>query len=208
MSPTSRPRATAVAVASALLLLTGCGGSESSGDDAAEETLGWFPKEDEVTGIDFALPPPSSGPEEQRRPGKETAVESRGYAARAGEITLAVQFLSTPESPASLDKELPAQRMPYVVVDQIRAEGDYMVDVLSNRRVEEIDQPTYDAVLQAEGDGEEAIWVMRSRAFDDFVLVTQVVGFPEGETDAELERRVRTAFDRLNGTVRIPDSLE
>lgn len=207
MSEPTRLRATALAVASTLLLLTGCG-SGSSGDDSKNTNMGWFPKEDVETGVDFALPPPASGPEEQRRPGKDTAVASRSYAAPAGEITLSVQFLSTPESPESLAEELPAQRMPFVVIDRIRSEGDYAVDVLSNERVEGFEQPTYDARLQASSADEEAVWAMRTRAFDDFVLVTQVVGFPDGEVSPELEQRVVTALARLNDTVTIPDSLQ
>lgn len=207
MSHSTRLRATALALSSALLLVTGCG-SESSANDPANVTLGWVPKDDEQTGVGFALPAPVTGPEAQRRPGEETAVASRAYAARAGELTLSLQFLSTPESPGSLAEELPVQRMPYVVIDQIRAQGGYEVDVLSNERADDLQQPTYDARLRASSGEEDAVWAMRSRAFEDFVLVTQVVGFPADGISPEFEQRIETAFERLNDTIVIPDSLE
>lgn len=208
MSHTTRLRATALAGASALLLLTGCGSASSSaGNDATDATFGWIPQEDEATGVDFSLPVPITGPTEQRRPGAGTAVASRAYAGQAGELTLSVRFLSTPDSPESLVEEVPAQRMPYRVIDQIRAEGDYQVDVISNQRVDGTEQPTYDARLRASSEEEDAAWAMRTRAFDEFVLVTQVVGFPEGEVSPAFEQQVQTAFERLNATVEIPASV-
>jgi hypothetical protein len=205
MTATLRVRATVPAVVAALLLLTGCGSDDNG--DSATVGMGWIPKEDEPTGVDFALPAPAAGPQEQRRQGRRTSVDSRSYAGRAGELTLSVQFLSTPESPQSLDQELPVDRMPQVVTDQLAEEGDYEVDVLSNERVDAEQRPTYDARLRVSSAEDEALWTMRTRAYDDFVLVTQVVGFSEGESGPGFQQQVATAFERLDDTVAVPESL-
>jgi hypothetical protein len=183
--------------------------------------MGWVPREDEETGVDFALPPPASGPEETRREGKDTAVASRAYAGRAGDITISAQFLSTPENPGSLAKELPPEGLPRLVIEQIEAAeaaetaqggaggaADYEAELVSNDRLEEADQPTYDAHLRVSSPQQEAVWRLRTRAFDEFVLVTQVVAFPEGDADAEVERQVEMAFRQLNSTVGVPSGVQ
>lgn len=172
--------------------------------------MGWIPREDEKTGVTFALPPPMAGPEEERRPGRSTAVARRAYTARAGDLAFAVQLFSTPESPGSLARELPPQRMPFVTLDQLQDGGDYEADVVSNERVQGLDHPAYDALLELSGDGEEASWWMRTHALDEVVLVTQVAVFvdsEDSEDSAELEARGAAAFDRLNSSVDIPPDL-
>jgi hypothetical protein len=169
--------------------------------------MGWIPKQDEETGIGFALPPPTAGPEERRRPGRSTEISTRAYTARAGDVSFSVQFVSTPDSPASLAREVPPQRMPLVAIDQVRAEGDYEAEVLSNERVDDLDPTTYDAQVEISSDDERAIWWMRTRDLGEVVLVTQVVVFMEGGNHGELEAQGATAFDRLNGTVEVPEEL-
>lgn len=202
MTPTLAPRRLAVGLVCAALL------SACSSDGSGSNPVGWLDQEDEETGVGFALPPPVTGPEESRRPGRTTAVASRSYGARSGELTLSVQLLSTPEDQAALDREVPAHRAASVVVEQLRAAGDYRTQVLSNDRVDELAQPTYDVRMVVTSTEEEALWSMRTRAFDEFVLVTQVVAFVEDGDRSDLEEQVATAFDRLNGTVVLPPSLE
>ena len=207
MTPTRHLRPLVVVLLCTGGLISGCTGGGT--DDGGDTPMGWVPREDGETGVDFALPPPSSGPEETRRPGTDTAVASRAYAGRAGDITISVQFLSTPESPEALTEELPPEGMPRLVLDQIEADdADYQAELVSNDRLEEADQPTYDAHLRVSSPEQEAVWRLRTRAFDEFVLVTQVVAFPEGGTDADVERRVEKAFEQLNGTIGVPPSLQ
>lgn len=172
--------------------------------------MGWIPKQDEETGVEFALPPPTAGPEDRRRPGRETPVATRAFTARAGDVAFSVQFVTTPKSPAALARELPLRRVPSAAIDQVQAEGDYEAQVLSNVPVEGADHPTYDARLRISSGDEEAWWWMRTRALGEVLLVTQVVVFVDGagvEERGELQARGETAFDRLNGTVEVPDEL-
>lgn len=172
--------------------------------------MGWIPKQDEKTGVEFALPPPTAGPDERQRPGVETPVETRAYTARAGDIAFSVQFHSTPDSPGALARELPPKRMPFVAIDQLRSGVDHEAQVVSNEQVEEVDHPTYDAQVELSSADEEAIWWMRTHALDGVVLVTQVVVFVESEGDGsrdELRTQGETAFERLNSTVEVPDGL-
>lgn len=199
----------ALAVGCAMGLLAGCSADGDADGGSRSAPMGWIEREDEATGVRFALPPPISGPEDTRRPGRTTAVASRSYGSRTGDLRLSVQFLSTPEDPEALSRELPPRRVPSQVLDQIRTEGDFEGEVLSNDRVEALDEPAYDAQLEVSSGDEEAVWWMRTRALADVVVVIQVVGFVEGEDTgssnrAALEAQGAAAFQRLNQTVAVP----
>lgn len=172
--------------------------------------MGWIPKQDEETGVEFALPPPTAGPEDRRRSGSETSVATRAYTARAGEIAFSVQLHRTPDNPEALARELPPRRMPSLAIDQLRSGVAHEAQVVSNERVEEFDHPTYDAHVELSSADEDAIWWMRTHALDGVVLVTQVVVFVDSEEDEsrdELRTRGATAFERLNSTVEVPEGL-
>jgi hypothetical protein len=204
MKPTApRLRALPLVLACLTILLAGCSGDGGSGGDGPEAPMGWLAKEDEETGIGFALPPPATGPEERQRPGLTTPVHSRDYVSQAGELTLSVQFLSTPDRPEALADEVRPDRVPYLVIDQMEAAGATEAQVVSNERVEGSAEPTYDARLEFASGEEEAVWSMRTRALDDVVMVTQAVAIVEDDRE-QVESQVQLALDRLNGTVDLP----
>ena len=201
----SRLRALPVAIACAAALLTGCSGEGDSSDDGKGLPMGWIEQEDEETGVGFALPPPEKDADEEQREGRTTTVLSRNYTSNAGPLLLSVQFLSTPDNPAALDNEVRVDRVPYLLIDQMKTAGPVEVDVLSNQVVEDAELPTYDARLQLTSDGEVGVWSMRSHELGEAVVVSQVVAIVEGDRE-EVEAQVATAFERLNDTIDIPES--
>jgi hypothetical protein len=197
------------ALAVALLLtcataLAACGDGEGGSVDSAP--IGWQTKTD-ATGVRFALPVPVTGPEETRRTGDGAVIASRSYAARAGDLTISVQVLTSPEDPGALTTQMPARRAPFTAIDQVQEQGDFEGRVLSNNRVDEAEQPTYDAHLELSSPDQKAIWWMRTRQFETFQLVTQVVAFVDADEQPP-EKEAETAFDRLNATVEVPDTVE
>jgi hypothetical protein len=205
MNVFSRLRILSVALACAVTLLAGCSGdTDSSGPGGVP--MGWIEQEDEETGVGFALPPPEKDADEESRDGRTTPVLSRNYTSNAGPLLLSVQFLSTPDDPTALEKEVRVDRVPYLLIDQMKTAGPVEVDVLSNQVVDEAEVPTYDAHLQLSSGGEEGVWSMRSYELSEAVVVAQVVAIVEGDRE-EVEAQVATAFDRLGDTIEIPDSL-
>lgn len=207
VTSTHRLRAASLAAVLAATSLAGCGDDDSAGGSNGAP-MGWIDREDEPTGVVFSLPPPISGPEDARRPGRTTAVATRSYGSRSGDLAISVQLLSTPEDPDALRRELPPRSVPRQVLDRIRTDGDYDGEVLSNEPVEGLAEPAYDARLRVTSDEEEAFWWMRTRALDEVVVVTQVVAFSDDTGTkaerADLETQGETAFDRLNRTVEVP----
>ena len=205
MNLVSLPRAMAVAVTCAVALLTGCSGDGGTSDGGSELPMGWIEREDEPTGVVFAMPPPVSEPEEREREGRATPVVSRTYTANTGALLFSVQFLSTPSEPTALEDEVRVDRVPYFLIDEMELAEQVQVDVLSNQVVMDAEVPTYDARLQLTSGPEEGIWAMRSRELDGLLVVSQVVAIVEGDRE-EVEAQVSTAFDRLNDTVRLPEA--
>jgi hypothetical protein len=207
MNPFRRLRTLSVTLACAASLLTGCSDDTDSSDEGKGLPMGWIEQEDEQTGVGFALPPPEKGADEEQREGRTTPVVSRNYTSNAGPLLLSVQFLSTPDNPAALDNEVRVDRVPYLLIDQMRTAGPVEVDVLSNQAVDEAGVPTYDARLQLTSGGEEGVWSMRSHELGEAVVVSQVVAIVEGDRE-EVEAQVATAFERLNDTIDIPESAQ
>lgn len=169
--------------------------------------MGWIPERDEPTGVGFALPLPMTGPNERDQSGKDASVLERSYTSRAGDVTLSVEFLTTPDDPAALAGEVSVRRVPYRIVDELRSTGPVAVDVLSNRAVDGAEVPTYEARLLLTSDGEKGVWALRSRQLDDVVLVTQVVTLFEGDQEAA-EAQVGRALARLDDSLSIPETLQ